>query len=296
MSRVPFHLVGIFPLILGTILVWNIHGLFNLPLFILNVTAVVLIMLNTYYTGEYSDIVEDKLSGDMEKNSFSGGTQVIAQGLLPGRYAKMGSYIALGLAVMTGLVIHLVFKTGPLTIPLGVLGMLGGVFYSLMPVRWVARGLGEIIIGFCYGWLPVAVSCYLQCGRIEHIVHYISLPIACTIFNVILVNEFPDYPADVIARKTNLVVRYGKKTATRVYVGVTITEWGFIVLSIFAGVPVNTLFFYVPFFILSCICAFMMSGGMYAKKRVLEIICAFTIIINLGTTFSYIMGYLGKGA
>ncbi|MCX7966509.1 MAG: prenyltransferase [Syntrophorhabdaceae bacterium] len=112
---------------------------------------------------------------------------------------------------MVGLIIQFYFKTGTWTIPLGVFGILSGFFYSMMPIRWVARGVGEILIGLCYGWLPVSVSFYLQIGEFNHIIHWVSIPIACTIFNVILINEFPDYPADIIAKKSNLVVRYGKK-------------------------------------------------------------------------------------
>jgi len=61
LSRIPFHSVGVMPFLLGTVLAWKMDGVFSLPLFLLGVTAVILIMLSTYYTGEYCDIVEDKL-------------------------------------------------------------------------------------------------------------------------------------------------------------------------------------------------------------------------------------------
>jgi len=60
-----------------------------------------------------------------------------------------------------GLILQFYYKTGPWTIPLGVIGMITGFFYSTPPPRWVKRGIGELLIGFCYGWLPVAAAFYL---------------------------------------------------------------------------------------------------------------------------------------
>gem|GEM_PF-3507126 len=74
-----------------------------------------------------------------------------------------------------------------------------------------------MLIGFCYGWLPVAVGFYLQREGFVPAVHGVALPIAFSIFNVILVNEFPDYPADRAVGKRNLVVRLGRERASRVY-------------------------------------------------------------------------------
>lgn len=62
--------------LLGTLLAWKMDGIFQLPIFILGIIAVVLIMLCTYYTGEYCDVLEDRLSASMERNTFSGGSQV----------------------------------------------------------------------------------------------------------------------------------------------------------------------------------------------------------------------------
>ncbi|MBP1749843.1 MAG: 1,4-dihydroxy-2-naphthoate polyprenyltransferase, partial [Deltaproteobacteria bacterium] len=120
LSRPPFHTVGVFPFFLGTILAWRYDNVFNLPLFLLGTLAVVFIMLSTYYGGEYSDIMEDKLSASMDRNAFSGGTQVIIKNLLPPHHSKIGSFIALGLTVITGLIIQFGYNTGGLTIPLGI--------------------------------------------------------------------------------------------------------------------------------------------------------------------------------
>ena len=148
MSRPPFHIVGVFPFVLGTVYAYKSTGTFDLPVFILSVLAVICIMLATYYNGEYYDIKEDSLAPEMGKNAFSGGSQIIAQKMLPHRYAKIAAYISIGIAIIIGVILQFVFRTGVWTIPLGAIGIFFGFFYSRPPFRWVTRGIGEILIGF----------------------------------------------------------------------------------------------------------------------------------------------------
>jgi len=278
-----------FPFILGAVLAWRTYEVFNWPVFILSAIAVVLIMLSTYYGGEYHDLKGDKLSAEMERNAFSGGTQVIIKNLLPHKQAQIASYIAIAQAGVIGLILQFYYKTGSWTIPLGVIGMIAGFFYSTPPLRWVKRGVGELLIGFCYGWLPVAAAFYLQAGTIDNIVHWISVPIACTIFNVILINEFPDYPADLIEGKKNLVIRLGKNTAALLYIAMTVIAWTAFGLSVSQGLPAVTFLFYLPVFILSLLLIVLMSKKDYLNRKRLELICGLTIVVNLGTSLGYIL-------
>ncbi|PIU85273.1 MAG: hypothetical protein COS67_08840 [Deltaproteobacteria bacterium CG06_land_8_20_14_3_00_44_19] len=295
LSRPPFHLVGVLPFILGTVLAWHTYGTINWPVFIWSTIAVVLIMLSTYYGGEYHDLKVDKLSAEMERNAFSGGTQVIVKNLLPHKQAKTASYIAIVLAGVIGLILQFYYKTGPWTIPLGVIGMIAGFFYSTPPLRWVKRGIGELLIGFCYGWLPVAAAFYLQAGTIDNIVHWISIPIGCTIFNVILINEFPDYPADLIEGKRNLVIRLGKNTSAFLYIGMTVIAWIAFGLAVSQGLPAVTFLFYLPVFLIGLILAVLMFKKNYLYRKRLELICGLTIVVNLGSSLAYTLAiWLGS--
>lgn len=289
MSRLAFHSVGVLPFLLGSILVWRMHNVFNFPLFLLGVSAVILIMLCTYYMGEYHDLAEDTLSASMERNTFSGGSQVIVKQQLPLEYPKFAAYVALVLTVVIGLIIQFYYKTGYLTIPLGCIGIICGFFYSYKPIRWVSRGIGEALIGFCYGWLPVAVAFYLQVGKIDDIVHWISLPIAFTIFNVILINEFPDYPADLMVSKKNLVVRFGKDRSAWLYIAMTVMTWLTVLYSVKRGLPPVTLLYHAPVFAVSFLLVIMMTRKLYLNRKLLEVMCALTIVTNLGTALAYIL-------
>lgn len=290
MSRPPFHIVGVMPFILGTVLANRLTGAFNLAVFLIATFAVIMIMLLTYYNGEYYDVKEDKIAGKGEKNLFSGGSQVIAQKRLPRKYAKIGSYIALALAVIAGLVLQFYYKTGVWTVPLGALGMFLGYFYSSPPFRWVSRGIGEMFIGFCYGWLTLAAAFYIQTQRFDALINWASVPVALTIFNVILINEFPDYNADKLAGKRNIVVRLGKSRSAIIYITATVLTWVFFGLSVFAGVPVLAVYIFIPFFLASCFIIISLIRKVYIEHKKLEMLCGLTIIINIGVTLSLILG------
>jgi 1,4-dihydroxy-2-naphthoate octaprenyltransferase len=290
MSRPPFHIVGVLPFVLGTVLANRLTGVFDLAVFLLATLAVIMIMLLTYYNGEYYDVKEDSIAGMGDKNLFSGGSQVIAQKKLPRKYAKIGSFVAVGIAVVSGLVLQFYFKTGVWTIPLGALGMFLGYFYSSPPFRWVSRGIGEIFIGFCYGWLTVTVAFYIQTQRFDPLINWVSIPVALTIFNVILINEFPDYRADRQAGKKNIVVRTGKKISAIIYITATVLTWVFFGLSIFYGVPLLSLYIFIPFFLASCFIIISLIMKKYLEHKKLELLCGLTIIINIGVTLSLIMG------
>jgi 1,4-dihydroxy-2-naphthoate octaprenyltransferase len=292
LSRLPFHTVGVLPFILGSLLVW--HRGFHLDWIILawGVACVVFIMLATYYSGEYFDYETDFLSAKMEKNRFSGGSQVLQMELVSKSHVLIAAIICLILALVIASILQFYYKTGVFTISLAFLGLLGGFFYSAKPIQWVYRGVGEIWIAFCYGWLAVSTPFYIQTGKMPPIVHWTALPIAFTIFNVILINEFPDYPADRMVGKRNLVVRIGKVRASRIYIFMNLLTWVSYLLTVMAGIPAKALLFFSPVFLLSLITTIQALKGKYEDHIKLEKICAQTLVINLGTTASLIMAIL----
>jgi len=284
--------VGVLPFILGGVLAWRLGGAFRWDVFAWGTLGVVLVMLATYYANEYWDIVEDALSARLGPSRFAGGSQVLPRGLLPRHAALWASLVSLLLAIGAALILQLGYGTGPWTIPFAILGLLGGFFYSARPLRWVSRGWGELWIAFCYGWLPVAVGYYLQVGKIAPLVHWLAIPIGLTIFNVILLNEFPDYLADLEAGKANVTVRLGPERASRLYGLISLGSWVAMLLSLGHAVPRRALWFYLPIVALSLILVVMVMRGRWRDRATLERLCGANLVVNLGTTAAYILAFL----
>jgi 1,4-dihydroxy-2-naphthoate octaprenyltransferase len=283
--------VGVLPFILGAVLARRQAGLFRWDIFAWGTAGVVLVMLATYYANEYWDVAEDALAAQMEPSRFAGGSQVLQKGLLPRRAALWGALVSLALALGVALLLQLGYHTGPWTLPFALLGLLGGFFYSARPVRWVRTGLGEPWIALNYGWLPIAVGYYLQVGRVAPVVHWLAVPIGLTILNVILLNEFPDYPADLQAGKANWTVRLGPERAAWVYGLVAAASWAAMFLSLGRGIPRRALCFYLPVFLLSFVLVLQVLRGRWRERPVLEILCGANLLVNLGTTLAYILAF-----
>jgi 1,4-dihydroxy-2-naphthoate octaprenyltransferase len=292
LSRPAFHAVGIMPFILGTIIACKFTSSFDPAIFILGLFAVILIMLSTYHAGEYYDYRGDVISNLSHQNRFAGGTRILPCGKLPPAVPFWTSIIALAMAGVIGIILQFAFKTGPCTLLLGFLGAFPGFFYSAEPIRLVKRGLGEISIGFCYGWLPVATAYYLQTGTIHPLILWLGIPIGLSIFNVILLNEFPDYEADRATDKKNLLYRIGKQKGAALYIAFSLLASGSMMLAPLWGVPFRAVYFYLPFLIISLYIAALMFRKKYENGQTLELLCGWNIAVNLGTSLAFILAYL----
>jgi 1,4-dihydroxy-2-naphthoate octaprenyltransferase len=291
LSRPPFHIVGILPFLLGTFLAYRTAGAFNPEVFVLGVVGVMLIMLSTHHAGEYFDYQEDLMASRLHNNQFAGGTRVIVKGIINPRVARWTSIIAFFIALVIGIVLQFVYETGPYTLLLGCLGAFPGFFYSTEPIRLVKRGVGELFIGFCYGWLPVASSYYIQTAAILPIIHWMWLPIGFSIFNVILLNEFPDYEADVATGKKNLLYRTGKSKGKFVYIVFNLLTVMTMLLSPCFGVPFKVGYFYLPFTAVALFIVYQMLKNRHEDPRRLEVLCGLNIAVNIGTSLAYILAY-----
>lgn len=289
LCRLPFHSVGVLPFVLGTVLAMHDGFPLRVDILMLGILGTVFIMLATYLAGDYYDQHEDADSGSGLKSRFSGGSQVIQQGLVDPHRVRQASLAALACAGCTGLYIWLGLGTGPLTIPLGLIGIAGGFLYSARPVRWVSRGLGEIWIAVCYGWLPVAAAYYLQAGTITSLLTLITGPICCSIVAVILINEFADYEADRRWGKRNLLVRTGLTRGIQVY--------GVLVLGAASGAHIlawlisGSFLIQAPAFLTGLLLCLMVARGDWMDHDRREWICAGTLLLNLLITGSWIIAF-----
>jgi len=294
LSRIPFLSVMILPYILGALLASRFTGRLNLSVFLFGLWGSMLVQLVSHYSGEIYDIEEDRLSITLEKNFFSGGSQVIVENRISQRNVKIliGAVVLLALAI--GCMLQFYFKTGIWTLLLGVSGIVCGLFYSKPPLRWVSRGWGELFIAYAFGWLAVNVGFYLQASRFDILATLISLPISCAVVNIILINEYPDYPSDKLTAKENLLVRIGKEKGAFLYAGLVTFGAVTFFLGLNNGFPFISGIIYLPVLIISIILAGRMLKGVYNDRQKLEKMCMMTILVSLGTTLSYILGLLVK--
>jgi 1,4-dihydroxy-2-naphthoate octaprenyltransferase len=284
----------IVPYILGALLSSRLFGIFNWLIFWTGLFGSLLVQLIAHYSGEIYDLPEDRLSVTLEKNFFTGGSGVLVENHIgPGKVKNLIRVVIL-LAIFVGVILQFYLKTGKWTLWLGASGIICAYFYSKPPWRWVNRGIGEIFIAYAFGWLAVNAGFYLQASRFNILATWVCLPIACAVANIILINEYPDYPADKQVSKQNILVRIGKEKGAVLYTWLVVTGAGTFFLALAKGFPIASAVFYFPVLIISVSLAYQMLKGAYNNRKRLEIMCALTILVNLGTSLSCILGLLVK--
>lgn len=221
LQELPKHLANLFPFLLGTTLAYWQWGSIDWGVFAVALLALFLLTDGTYIANEYFDYDNDRLNegriGGAQSVSVTttGGTRVLVNGLIPRRHALIAAVAAFLLAIPVGLYLQLVMDTGPLTIPLGVLGLLIGWFYSAPPVKASYRGFGEAFIAVGQG-VVVFGAFYVQ-WRFSILPLIVALPWFFALPALKILREFPDLEADRAVGKRGLTLRLGPEWAAIVY-------------------------------------------------------------------------------
>lgn len=150
-----------------------------------------------------------------DRSPFSGGKRVLVDGLLTRR--ETATVAAVGYAIGIGAGLAVVLWREPGVLWIGLVGVALAWFYHAPPLRLSYRGLGELAVGAAYGPGIACGVALTQRHAIGSDVLLASLPLGLLIAAFLWINEFPDYLADRSAGKRTLVVRLGRRRASRVF-------------------------------------------------------------------------------
>lgn len=292
MSHPPFHNLGIIPFGLGTFLAWRLDRVFDPAVFALGVIGILMVMLATRDAREYIARIADDRPAHPSRNPFTGGTHAVVDRIVLRPGPLRNSFATASAAFVIGAALQFAMKTGPFTLLLGCLGVLPGLFYATRPTHSVDYGFGEILIAFCYGWLPIAAAFYIQRGYIAPGIHWMGLPLGLSIFNVVLLSEFSAQAANPAGGASNLLTRLGAEKGMALYCLTSILSWFSMYSSLNEGIPRKALYIYLPVMALSAAISLMMAGKRYENPFLLEIMSGLNIAVHLGTAASYFLAFV----
>jgi 1,4-dihydroxy-2-naphthoate octaprenyltransferase len=215
-SRPQYLGASVAPVLVGSALGYATAGSFSLGLFFLAVVAIMALHAGANVINDYFDHLSRNDWVNQNPTPFSGGSRFIQKGLLSPKGTLLAglAYLALG----SGIGLLIVALTRSLFIlGIGIVGVLGGFFYTAWPIRLGYRGVGEIVIGFLFGILPVYGSYYLQTRSVDLLPLFPACIVAILIFLVIFINEFPDLPADRQVNKRTMIVVLGVPACVVIY-------------------------------------------------------------------------------
>ncbi len=205
------------PMAVGAAIAYTYLGSFRWNWFLVGVAAIYLLEIGKNAINEYIDYnsgVDRFVSAD-KRTPFSGGKKTIIDGKLTLQENLTIGTVTILTGSMLGLYIVVAREFSVLWI--GLAGVFFALFYSLPPFKFSYRGMGELVVGFTFGPLITMGTFLVQTHTISIEVILASIPLGFMIANVLWINQYPDYEADLKGGKMNGVVRLGKKKGVAVF-------------------------------------------------------------------------------
>ena len=155
-----------------------------------------------------------------------------------------------GVATIIGII--LVMRTNVILLFVGILCFVIGIFYTFGPIPISRMPLGEVLSGVTMGfgifWIVIFLNTpetsfawmgleegmlVVRLALLDHFkVVLLSLPLVCTIANIMLSNNLCDLETDITNHRYTLVYYIGKPTALKLYQGLYLISFIAIVLAV----------------------------------------------------------------
>lgn len=218
-----FLYAGLLPYLMGAAWAYGVEGEFRTGIFWTGLFGIFLSVVGVESFNEYFDA---KMGTDRVFNPSD-------DEYIPEWMFTLG-VAAFALAAAIGF--YLAWEGGWPIVMYTLLGGAAAVWYVGPPVRWVYRGLGELVIGLSYGpWMTLG-ALHLHTRRFSWGALAASAIPGLLIMGLAVVNNIPDFHQDRLVGKRNLVVRLGRRGGMFLYLALTAVGLSMAVIGSAAGV------------------------------------------------------------
>jgi 1,4-dihydroxy-2-naphthoate octaprenyltransferase len=193
---------------------------------------VILICAVLFHTGanlvsEYFDY-----KNQVDKSDTFGSSRVLVEGLLKPKQVLNAGIIAFALGFVLGLI--LVYFRGTDILILGLIGLIGGYFYTAKPFQFKYIALGDLLIFLLFGPLLVLGAYLGLTGEMNYYVLLVSIPVGFLVVAILHANNTRDIKYDRRAQIKTLAMLVGLKGAK--------IEYYFLIFGAFLSVILLILF------------------------------------------------------
>ena len=232
-TRPQFLLLPVVLIIAGTCVAWY-DGYFNLTNALIALVGLLLCHASVNILNDYTDY---KSGVDLKtpKTPFSGGSGLLPAKKLTPKQVLWFGMICLALAIPIG--VFFTISMGWQLLPLLVIAGLCIVLYTPFILK---TNFPEWSPGLGLGILPVLGAYFVQTGQYTFSAFAVSVPAGFLVLNLLLLNEFPDVEADLVANKKTLPITVGKRKAAIVYTIFIILTYLWIIAMVIAGAMPKT--------------------------------------------------------
>lgn len=212
----PFSLTAsVLPVVIGAMLAAAIDEPVDWPLFPLIVACSLLFHIGTNMVSDYFDYAKG-----VDRDETYGSSRVLTEGLLTPKQLLAAGILLFAVGFSLGLLLVAV-RGWPIFI-LGIIGLLGGWFYTGGPVAYKYVALGDVLVFILMGPLMVIGSYFALTGSFSLTVLYASLPVGCLVAAILHANNLRDIPHDAKANIRTMAMVLGVSAAKAIYVGLVV--------------------------------------------------------------------------
>ena len=189
-------------------------------------------VLNDYF--DYRSGIDLKA----RRTPFSGGSGILPAGLLSPRKVYLFGIACLVAVILIG--IYFIYKYRLEILPIGILGILVIYFYTTHLTK--SPLLCAIAPGLGFGPLMVLGTYFTQTGDYTLAAVMASMVPGFLVSNLLLLNQFPDIEADMVASRRHLPIAVGRQNSAKVYAGLILATYLWLIFSVaFKILPLTAL-------------------------------------------------------
>ncbi len=234
-ARLHFYVMTFIAYCLGASAAYLATGSFRVPAFIFGYMTLFFIEFATVLANELFDYDTDRIN--LNASLFTGGSRVLVEGRLSFRDVRTGILSSLALAVASGaLLVTVGYVKVQSTLVLFTLGILLGLGYTVPPLKFSYRGLGEVVVGVTHS-LYVVLCGYIYQGSSwsDPDSWLLSVPLFFATFSATTLSGIPDRPADRAVSKRTIAVLAGPRATVRISILSTMLAAASAVLLLYLG-------------------------------------------------------------
>jgi 1,4-dihydroxy-2-naphthoate octaprenyltransferase len=222
---------------------------FRLSVYLLGYLVLFLIEFATILANEYYDYPSDRINKNA--SPFNGGTRVLVEGRLKFTEVKIAIWLLMGLIIVAGFLLACTTSHHHTlsVVLLIIVGMILGLGYTVPPLKFSHRGLGEVVVGVTHSLYVILCGYVFQTGMWKNPLPWLlSIPLFFAVLGAISLSTIPDHRADKTAGKTTISVILGPKLAAYFSMGfitlaalstIILSRYGFISFPIFVLILIH---------------------------------------------------------
>ena len=237
-------IASVIPFVVGLLYSFWSFGNFNAVNMVLFFIGMVCFDMATTVMNNLMDYVKAK------NETYRQEENIIGTSSLTVKQATMIFGSLVGVATIIGIL--LVVRTNIILLFVGTLCFVIGIFYTFGPIPISRMPLGEVLSGVTMGfgifWIVIFLNSpeasfawigldqgmlIVRLALFDHIkVALLSLPLVCTIANIMLSNNLCDLETDITNHRYTLVYYIGKQMALKLYQGLYLISFVAMVLAV----------------------------------------------------------------